>query len=51
MVPESEWPPNPVYPGRAAERIKEALRREGVTGKEEKGEKAEVKGAGEVWFY
>ncbi|KAG4424620.1 hypothetical protein IFR04_002330, partial [Cadophora malorum] len=29
LVPESEWPPNPVYPGRAAGRIKEVLRREG----------------------
>ena len=31
-MPESEWPPNPVYPGRAAGRIKEVLRREGVLG-------------------
>lgn len=30
LVPDSEWPPNPVYPRRAAGKIKEALTREGV---------------------
>ena len=50
LVPESEWPPNPVYPGRAAGRIKEVLRREGVLGCEWVGE-GNMKGAGKVWFY
>ncbi|PVH70456.1 hypothetical protein DL98DRAFT_661158 [Cadophora sp. DSE1049] len=49
LVPKSEWPPNPVYPGRAAERIKEVLRREGILGRDEADGK--MVGVGEVWFY
>ena len=57
LVPESEWPPNPVYPGRAAGRIKDVLRREGILGGGEGvgdgtgGEDKVVKGRGEVWYY
>ncbi|KAK0111176.1 hypothetical protein ONS95_001552 [Cadophora gregata] len=49
LVPESEWPPNPVYPGRAAGRVKEVLRREGILGGER--DEGEVKGKGGVFFY
>lgn len=52
-VPESEWPPNPVYPGRAAGGIKDILRERGFLGEDARGEGegGKVEGRGEVLFY